>query len=220
MTAVSGITNSPTAGVNAPTARGVLGKDDFLRLLLTQLQNQDPLSPADPTEFTAQLSQFSSLEQLFSINEHLAQANSGGGDMERLAALSLLDREAVAAVNHFSLGEGGMELGYDLAGPADDVNLYVQDQQGVTVAVLPADERQAGEHFITWDGTDQNGRQLPVGEYNILVSATSGEDAVPVTAVPLIKGIVTGVDLVGGESIIVTNAGEFHLADVKSVRSL
>lgn len=83
-----------------------MGKDDFLELLVTQLENQDPLDPADSKEFSAQLAQFSSLEQLYNINDNLAGLEGLTGEMERLGALNMLDKSVVVQGDSFKLEEG------------------------------------------------------------------------------------------------------------------
>jgi flagellar basal-body rod modification protein FlgD len=200
-------------------ASGVLGKDDFLQLLVAQLKNQDPLNPSDPTEFTAQLAQFSSLEQLFNVNESLEQMSSGNTELERLSALSLLGREVVSESGSFRLAEGTtVKLGYQLQDSADEVQIHVRDQANRTVATLTANSLQAGEHFFEWDGVDDNGQVAPPGEYNLLVSALRGEDEA-VTVSPLVSGLVTGVDLDEQGNMLITNSGDFLLNTVRSVRS-
>jgi flagellar basal-body rod modification protein FlgD len=202
-------------------ASGVLGKDDFLQLLVTQLKNQDPLNPEDPTEFTAQLAQFSSLEQLFNVNERLEQMNSSNIELQRLSALSLLGREVVSESASFRLAEGTtVKLGCQLRNSADEVQINVQDQANRTVATLTANRLQAGEHFFQWDGVDDNGQVAPPGEYSLLVSALRGEDDETVTASPLVRGLVTGVDLDEQGNMLVTNSGDFRLNTVRSVRSM
>ncbi len=220
MTSISDVTTTAGTTIASSTAgaSGVMGKDDFLKLLVAQLQHQDPLNPADPTEFTAQLSQFSSLEQLFAVNDNLEKMVAENGGMERFSALSLIDREVVSTSNSFLLGENGVELGYRLDRPANSVNLIIQDQLGRTLATLPATETEAGDHFFSWDGTDEAGNIIPPGEYTMIVSAQRSNDDV-FAGTALIKGIVTGVDLNGAENKLITDAGVFQMSDILSVRS-
>ena len=199
---------------------GVLGKDDFLQLLVTQLKNQDPLNPSDPTEFTAQLAQFSSLEQLFNVNENLAQMNTGSAELERLSALSLIGREIVSESGSFRLSEGTpVILGCQLQDSADTVQVFVKDQANRTVATLTANRLEAGEHFFQWDGIDDNGQVAPPGEYRLVVSALRGEDEA-ISVSPLVSGLVTGVDLDEQGNMLNTSSGDFLLNTVRSVRSI
>lgn len=206
-------TNAFSALASATSAQPTLGKEDFLKLLVSQLQNQDPLNPSDPTEFTAQLAQFSSLEQLSNVNKNLEQLVSA----QDLGAMSFIGREVVAENSGFQLAAGGVDLGYRLNGPADEVTLYVQDGFGRTVARLPAEGLTAGEHFMAWNGKDENGQDVPPGDYQLLVSALQGKDSA-VSATSLIKARVTGVDLNSSGTLLVTDAGFIPLNRVKMVR--
>ncbi len=220
MTDVSSVTGGAAQGLaSALTGGATMGKDDFLKLLVTQLQNQDPLNPSDPTEFTAQLAQFSSLEQLFAVNDNLEQMSASSGDVERLSALSLIGKEVVSTSGEFRLGNAGASLGYRLDVPASEVSLHVLDPSGRAVATIPATETGSGDHFLSWDGLDANGRAVPPGDYSLVVRATSGEDET-VPATTLVKGTVTGVDLGAAGSVLVSDAGDFRLKDVASVRNL
>lgn len=219
MSSVTG-TNSASIGSSLLGKTGgtqAMGKDDFLKLLVTQLQNQDPLNPSDPTEFTAQLAQFSSLEQLFAVNESLERLSASSGDMERLSALSLIGKEVTAGGESFRLGKDGVLLGYRLEASASEVTVNVLDTAGRTVASLPVKETGAGETFFRWDGKDQYGEPVAPGEYSLVVTATAGKDeAVPAT--PLVRGTVTGVDLSPTGSVLVSSAGDFRLKDVVRVQ--
>lgn len=91
MSYIEGINQAVTASTQSQSSDttstdDIMGKEDFLTLLVTQLQNQDPLNPDDPTEFTAQLAQFSSLEQLFNINESMDEVVSSVSDSQKLSA--------------------------------------------------------------------------------------------------------------------------------------
>jgi len=220
MTSISEINSSSATGTTAKSEiAGVLGKEDFLRLLVAQLEHQDPLNPADPTEFTVQLAQFSSLEQLFNVNDHLETLAGANSEIERLTSLSLIGKDIIYEGDDFRVGEEDIDLGYRLEQPASEVTLYVKDQYGHTVATLTGNELGTGEHFITWDGLNETtGQRVTPGEYSLLVSAQTDESNIDVA--PLITGLVTGVDLDSSEgSILLTTAGDFGLADIKSVRS-
>ncbi|OGQ94845.1 MAG: hypothetical protein A2521_11255 [Deltaproteobacteria bacterium RIFOXYD12_FULL_57_12] len=218
MATISPISSPSALNSQANKNSGVLGKDDFLKLLVTQLQHQDPLNPADPAEFTAQLSQFSSLEQLFSVNDNLTRMLSSQGELEQISALSMLGRQITVKGGDFSFTGQPVDLGYHLKDNATEVNLHIQDQFGKTVATIAAGQLTAGDHTIAWNGTDANGQVLLPGEYHMAVSALRGKDQ-PVIANPLITGLVTGVDLDGPEKVLVTDAGNFTLAEVRSVRN-
>ncbi len=221
MSSISEILQNQSPPTTEPkTFGGALGKEDFLRLLVAQLEHQDPLNPSDPTEFTGQLAQFSTLEQLFNVNETLGEMNSGNAALEKLSALSMLGKEIVSESSDFRLEEGEpVKLGYKLEDSADEIQIYVRDEFNRTVASLSADSVGPGEHFLQWDSLDDNGQVAPPGDYKLVVSALRGKDE-PVAVSPLIGGVVTGIDLDEQGNMLITNTGEFPLDTIKSVRYL
>lgn len=185
----------------------VLGKEDFMMLLVAQLKNQDPLSPDDPTEFTAQLAQFSSLEQLHNINDSMESLATSNTESDRLATLGTIGKEVAYESSGMKFSGEPVEFGYSLSGPASEVTISLQ-QDGATIATLPGTELTKGNHFLTWDGLTEDGSPAPVGDYKIVLSAKSATEE-PVFASPLIKSEVTGVDLAGSVGgTLVTLAGE------------
>lgn len=215
---VADIAPASASSVGTLTRGSDLGKEQFLELLVAQLQNQDPLNPMDATEFTAQLAQFSSLEQLYGANENLsrmAQATEENQDLERLSAVSMIGRRVEVAGPDFHYGDTPVELGYTLDTPAAAVTAQILDARDQVVAVLPQDGVGVGSHYYSWDGSGLNGQSLPPGNYRLQVERLDGES---VTAVPTrVRGVVTGVDLDSQGSIMTTKAGDFGLAEIISV---
>lgn len=220
MSTIADISGSSNSGqLSAITGSSTLGKEDFLTLLVAQLQNQDPLNPSDPTEFTAQLAQYSSLEQLMSVNENIESLAGTSQNQQQLSALGLIGREVVVEQGEFQLGDGDVTLGYQLDAQADRVELHVQDSRGNSLAVIKPTDMTAGSHFVNWDGTDSNGLPIAKGDYTLSVLALDADEE-GIGNQPLIKGQVTGVDLDGSQSTLVTNAGSYSLSKVKSIREL
>ncbi|OEU55115.1 MAG: hypothetical protein BA871_07375 [Desulfuromonadales bacterium C00003096] len=220
MSTISDISgSSSTSQFSSITGSDTLGKEDFLTLLVAQLQNQDPMNPSDPTEFTAQLAQYSSLEQLMSVNENIEGLASTSQNQQQLSALGLIGREVTVDTGAFQLGDSDVTLGYQLDAKADRVELHVQDSRGNSLAVVKPADMTAGSHFVTWDGTNSKGIPIAQGDYTLSVLALdANEDGI--SSQPLIKGQVTGVDLDGSQSTLVTNCGSYSLSNVKSIREL
>ena len=218
MAEVNSTTSSSNAQLSSALSSGAnaLGKDDFLTLMVEQLKNQDPMNPSDATEFTAQLAQFSSLEQLFNVNDNLESMGNTSTEVQRLSALALIGTDVVTASSEFEFSGGEIQFGYDLDVPATEGSLYVRNAAGSTVATYSLTELGSGQHFLAWDGTDNNGNTLPDGTYTLGISAYNGDDAVASTA--MIRSRVIGVDLVDGADVLVTDSGDFSLAEVESVR--
>ncbi len=216
MSSVSAASSVGTSVLSAPGGTQVMGKDDFLKLLVTQLQNQDPLNPSDPTEFTAQLAQFSSLEQLFEVNASIGRMASATADMERMSAMGLIGKEVISQGGAFRLGSEGAHIGYRLDASAKDVFLHVLNPAGQTVATIPGTVTGRGEHFFHWDGKNQYGDQIPPGDYALVLSAVN-EQKQSVPGQALIKGSVTGIDLSSTGSVLVSNSGDFRMKDIVRV---
>ncbi|EKD34195.1 MAG: hypothetical protein ACD_75C02429G0002 [uncultured bacterium] len=217
---IESINQAATASTGKTTAKNsddaVMGKQDFLTLLVAQLQNQDPLNPDDPTEFTAQLAQFSSLEQLFTLNESMNNLVTSNANSDRMSTLSTIGKEVTYNSGNFHFSGDPVEIGYQLDSPASEVTLDLQ-LNGVTVTSLSGKDLSAGNHYLTWDGLTKDGKKASTGDYKIVLraKAPSGES----TAVaPLIKSEVTGVDL-GGENggTLITKAGEIAFNSIIGV---
>lgn len=216
MTTVNSTTQTDPSAALASSLTGSksLGKQDFLNLLVAQLQNQDPLNPQDPTAFTAQLAQFSSLEQLTSVNDTLTKMSSANN----LSDLNLIGKQVVASGGQFTLGSGNANIGYQLDGAASKVNVQILDSNGEVVANLNQQNMANGEHMLAWDGTGNSGQPLPAGDYRVAVKATDA-DGNAVNATSLVQGTVQGVDLDQSGNTLVTDAGTFNMDKVVSVRN-
>jgi len=217
MSAIDGISSQTgSAAASSSLTSQALGKEDFLQLLVAQLQNQDPLNPADATEFTAQLAQFSSLEQMFNMNESLQELSSLSGDMERISALNLIGREVTARTDLLRFEGVPVQLGYVLPESAARVEAHILDANNNTVATLTPPSKLAGEHNLVWDGTGDTGVQVPTGSYRVAVRALDTDDrAIDVTS--LVRGIVTGVNLDPQGTSVVTRSGDFLLSKLQNV---
>lgn len=203
-------------GSSSITKDAVMGKEDFLMLLVAQLQNQDPLSPDDPTEFTAQLAQFSSLEQLFSLNEGMENMVNSNANSDRFATLNTIGKDVSYTGSSFNFTGSPVEIGYQLDGQASEVTISLQNK-GVTIATLDGEELNTGSHFLTWDGQLADGQNAPPGEYKIILQAKAPTDE-SVGAAPLVRSEVTGVDLEGDYGgILITKSGDVAFNSILGV---
>jgi len=215
MSAISGIDTGYTAPtIPLDTQESSMGKDDFLLLLVAQLENQDPMNPADATEFTSQLAQFSSLEQLENANKSLEGLAAMSSEMERMSALGLIGQDIVAQTSEFHFSGDPLQLGYRLEAPADDVKLYVLNQTGSTVATISAQETDPGEYFISWDGLSDLGMPVDPGDYSLAIRAIDDDDQIIQTE-SLIRGRVEAVDMTGTNTQLETNAGIFAMTKIE-----
>jgi len=216
---VSSVTDSSStlsSYTSSTTGSNTLGEDDFLTLLVAQLQHQDPLDPQDNTEFIAQLAQFSSLEAQTSTNDKIDELIDAQSSSEQSAAFSLLGQDVIVASDSFYLQGDSIELGFSIDQTAASANLTITDENGNSVASFTLDDLQEGYNFISWDGCDSSGNKLANGSYNMEIEVTDSEGDV-VDNQALVKVAVDEVALDSSGSILVTDAGNIPLSGVSSV---
>jgi|UniRef100_A0A7C3WR68 flagellar basal-body rod modification protein FlgD len=171
--------SSKSRSVSESVAKTV-GKEDFLKLLVTQLRFQDPLSPADPKEFVAQLAQFSSLEQQINANQNLESLGSLIQTVRDSLSLSqgvnLLGKSVKGVGNSLRLEGGRVDAAtYQLARGAEEVKVAILDGAGQVVRTLNLGPQSGGLRQFAWDGKDGNGKALPDGSYTYRVTALDSQ---------------------------------------------
>ncbi len=177
-------------------------QDEFLRLLVVQLENQDPLNPMESQDFLAQLATLNSLDQLIGINRKLESMRSEQGFLSQLEATSLIGKRVTAEGNHVSLVEGGgADVHYNLPADASRVVVNITDTNGNLVRSLEVGSQARGNQTVLWDGRDSQGNPVNPGVYNSEVDAFN-LSGVQVPALTRIQGVVTGVDLSGSVPVL------------------
>jgi flagellar basal-body rod modification protein FlgD len=148
----------------------------FMRMMVAQMEHQDPLNPVKGTEFTSQLAQFTGVEQQIRSNEHLDQLTSSKDQQQRWNAMSLLGRDVVLDRNSLQLGEspGKQQFQFQVDAPAQ-VKAQVTDAKGNVVKEIDLGKRETGSHKATWDGTNSEGKPVGPGEYTIRAAPARGE---------------------------------------------
>jgi flagellar basal-body rod modification protein FlgD len=188
---VTTILNSTNGSAQTSTATKTVDKNDFLKLFVTQLQYQNPLSPMDSTGFTSQLAQFSSLEQLTNINAAMSNLTAYQNSMQNTLAAGLIGKTIKVSGNQVSLA-GTAALNYSLTGAAAQTKISIYDSTGKCVRQADLGNRNAGAATYTWDGKDSLGNTLPDGAYTFSVDALDTSGA-KVCATTLTYGVVTGI---------------------------
>ena len=169
-----------------------LGRDEFLTLLVTQLKNQNPLNPLESADFTAQLAQFSSLEQLFGMNEALTAIQETLGTQESENVLDYIGKLVKTNDSTVFIKDGNMESNtYSLEDEAE-VTILIYDSKGVEVRRIYGGWKEAGQHDLSWDGKDNNGNLAGDGIYFFEVEAID-ENGFVVPYDAYLTGEVTGV---------------------------
>ena len=215
---IAGVESTVPAGGQADSAKpGELGRDDFLNLLVTQLQHQDPLNPMDSTDFTAQLAQFSSLEQLSNMSGQLEEMAQSQAAFASSQAVGYIGHTVLSAGNAFVHdGEAEASLAFELAAPAQNVFLSVYDATGGFVASFESGSQSAGRQTAAWDGKDSDGNTMPAGDYRFEAMAVSaGGEEIQVR--PLSSGRVDGVAFADGQAVLKIGQAEVAMKDVIEV---
>ncbi len=141
----------------------------FLTLLVTQLQNQDPLDPLDSNEFTSQLVQFASVEQQIFQNANLEKLVALQETNQISALVDFIGTTVEAEGNQLPLENGLAEFTYTIPTNANNTTITITNEAGLTVFQIDADT-SSGKHVFKWDGNNQFGVSQPDGAYNVLVS--------------------------------------------------
>ena len=171
--------------------------DNFLLLLTTQLQNQDPLSPLDTNQFSEQLVQFTNVEQAIKTNAKLDQLIALQGVNQLTAALDYVGKTVEVDSVVLNLSDGAATMTYDLASSAEEATIDIIDNDGNTVRTLRV-EGSAGRHEVTWDGKNGSGTDLPDGLYGFVVKAVDSAGRT-VSARQGTIGRVTAVEVIDGD---------------------
>ncbi len=174
---INGLNNSTNNGGSSATASNPtgLGKEDFLKLLIAQMENQSPLDPMDNTEFVAQLAQFSSVEQLALINDRLdtlalAQAATVSGQ-----SINMVGKTAVHPGNKIQLeARSDAPFRYRLDGSVTNTKVSIRDANGRLVRTMELGSQQPGVHDATWDGLTNEGKTAASGSYTVEIEAMDG----------------------------------------------
>lgn len=189
--------------------------DNFLTLLTTQLQHQDPLSPLDTAEFTNQLTNFAQVEQIINSNKKLDSLINLQGAVQLSTGVAYIGKIVEAPGDVMLLEDGRGRIGYELSESSVQTNITILDQQNNLVGIFQGNTN-AGPHVFEWDGRDSNGNQLPDGTYRALVTALDNENNTIESSVTTF-GRITGVEIEGGKVTLTLGPLSVDLDDVVSV---
>jgi flagellar basal-body rod modification protein FlgD len=209
--------STQSAETQASASVEILGKNDFLNLLVAQLQHQDPLSPTESTEFTAQLAQFSSLEQLNNINDNLKNMELFQTSMTNSQAVSYIGKEITAKGNTVQLESGRpAECQFELEANAALATISVYNVNGGFVKSFETGPLNSGRQSAAWDGTDRNGNPVSAGLYRFEVQAVDADNQ-DLSVTPLMRSVVTGVSFKDQTASLITDLQTIAIDDVIAV---
>lgn len=191
-----------------------IDKLDFMQLLVAQIQNQDPLSPMDNSEFTGQITQFTMLEEMQAqsakLDENLLMAQS----INNTAMLGLVGKHVTVEGNAISVSGGQVsETVLATTGPGTAV-VEVTDSSGRVVRTYPK-QVDMGLNTVSWDGKLDDGTVAADGEYTVSVKVTNGDLDVPFTT--LMTGPVQGLRYVNNVAVVMVGGREYYVSDIYKV---
>lgn len=180
----------------------VLGKDDFLRIMITQMKNQDPTNPFKAEQMATEMAQFTSVEQLQNLNQNMQKLMTANQPVERMAMVNLIGKSVTVDRDRFAHVEGQNEsLSFKLASDAKEVRVAIVSDTGEVVLEKDLGEQKAGEQVFSWDGLKGNTLPAKSGNYMLRIQAKD-EREVPIQTDGQRKVRVVGVSFEGGEPIL------------------
>lgn len=206
--ALNGTTSSTSGTGNSNTDTSAQGiQDRFLKLLVTQLQAQDPMNPMDNSQITSQMAQISQVSGMQTLNTAMQSLVQSQAANQSLMAATMIGKQALVPGNALSLTSGSNVQGaVNLSGAATDYTVSIADANGNVVDTLTVKSPSSGLNSFNWDGTDANGKQLPSGKYTFSAKATSASSAA-VTATPYANQAVTAVSWASGSPQLIMKDG-------------
>lgn len=195
----SGSANNVAGSVTNPSDAG--SQDRFLKLLVTQLKNQDPLSPMDNAQLTSQIAQINTVTGIATLNTSVQTLSSQFLQMQSLQGATLLGKDVIVAGNRLDIAAGVAQGGFELTAAADAVKVEIMNPAGKVLDTMNLGAQRTGMHSFDW----------PAGTYDstsnltFRVTATSGANQLTTTA--LMRDKVTAVSTSGNDLILELESG-------------
>ncbi|MCB1947547.1 flagellar hook assembly protein FlgD [Nitrosomonas sp.] len=191
-------------------------QDRFLKLLVTQMQNQDPLNPLDNAEVTSQLAQISTVTGIDKLNDTLQLLLDGIEDSRTMEAANLIGHKALVPGSTLSLENNAAIGGFELPQSVDKLSITILDSSGIAVRTLDLGAQPSGVNTFIWNGIAESGTNAANGQYSFSIKAVQGDQEI--TTSPLALGQVNSVS--PGEHDAVLDMGKLGLvgmADIKQI---
>lgn len=200
MADVTGVDATGVLTSSITSSGSQLGKQEFLELLVAQLENQDPLDPLDNTEFVAQLAEFSQLEQLFNVNDTLTGNGEISMSINNAMMVNMIGKNVkYSSDSLYWTGDSLPEITYDM--PSDgDVTISIMDESG-NLIYQTQDIQNAGENTFQWDGKDSNSNEAVYGNYYYTVVHTDSAGQQTVLS-PFLDGKITALQYENGSTLL------------------
>lgn len=191
-------------------------EDRFLKLLVAQMKNQDPLNPLDNAQVTSQMAQLSTVSGIEKLNASLQSMSTSFAASQSLQAAGMIGRGVLVPGSELSLNDGKAVGGYTLDQPADEVVISIKNAAGSLIHTENMGEQKTGDILFQWDGITDAGTNAPAGVYSFEVSALQGGKKVAVN--PLAIGLVGSVSLNASGVMLNTDVmGSVEVSKVKQI---
>jgi flagellar basal-body rod modification protein FlgD len=207
--------NKTASPANASDA-GPNTQDRFLKLLVTQMKNQDPLNPMDNAQVTSQMAQLSTVSGIDKVNSTLKALSDSMTAGQALSATSMIGHGALVPGSSLELSNGKAIAGLDLSQGAESVKVLIKDGANNIVRTLQLGAQKPGVVQVAWDGLDDAGKAVASGAYKIAAETLVGEKVTPINTLSFgtVAGVAPGS---GGTKLEVGKLGAFNFTDIKQV---
>ena len=219
--ATSGVSQALLDSINGTTTKKTSSttndaQDRFLKLLTTQLKNQDPLNPLDNAQMTSQLAQISTVDGIEKLNATLQKMLASTVDAEAMQAAALVGHQVMVLGSGLKLGDSGAAGGVELKAAADHVVLTIKDSNGLVMQTMDLGNLEAGTHNFVWDGKTDAGAQAVNGAYSVSVAAKRGTEKVEASTLEL-AGVVS---INRSSSGVTLDLGQLGLAKMNDIKQI
>ena len=210
---------SKTSGSTGSSSDSAVGSQDyFLKLLVAQMNNQDPLNPMDSAQMTSQLAELNTVQGINKVSTQLDSLLGDVGASQSLQASSLVGKDVLVPGATIDLQNNQGVAGVNLTANADSVQITIKDSSGATVHTADLGAQSAGLVNFVWDGSTDAGTTAAAGGYSFTVTATTGTAKTAVAADTLSTGIVSSVTPgSNGGSVFVNGVGTIALSSIKQI---
>jgi flagellar basal-body rod modification protein FlgD len=191
-------------------------QDRFMKLLVTQMKNQDPLNPMDNAQVTSQMAQLSTVSGIDKLNTAMTSLQSSYQASQTLAATSLIGHGVLAPGSAMTLSKGSAVFGIDLPSSADNVTVSIRDASGKVVHTESLGAQAAGSVPLNWDGTLDAGGKAADGQYSFSVAASSAGKSITATSLSFatVGSVSSGAS---GVKVNLTNGATAAMSDVRQI---
>lgn len=201
---------------SASSAEGIAGTQDrFMKLLITQMKNQDPLNPMDNAQVTSQMAQLSTVTGIEKLNVSMSSMQSSYQASQTMQATSLIGHGVLVPGSSATLADGKAVLGIELPAAADKVTVTIRDGAGKAIHKIELGQQAAGTLPLAWDGKTDGGAAAN-GQYSFDVTASSAGSAIKAGTLAFgqVGSVSTGAS---GVKLNLTNGGSATMADVREI---